>query len=75
MNHCTTGTILKRKDKTMEQVISSMQMHYTLSNKKHGKVIKKMEKLAMLGLKISISVLGAIKLYSHPREDFVFPLT
>ncbi|XP_069901610.1 putative CENPB DNA-binding domain-containing protein 1 [Globicephala melas] len=45
MNHSTIGIVLKNKDKIMEHVKSAVPMMLTIKLKKHGKVMKEMEKL------------------------------
>ena len=45
MNSSTISTILKNKDKIMEHVKSALLMMSTIIQKKHGKVMKEMEKL------------------------------
>ncbi|XP_069396817.1 putative CENPB DNA-binding domain-containing protein 1 [Delphinus delphis] len=45
MNHSTIGIVLKNKDKIMEHVKSAVPMMSTIKLKKHGKVMKEMEKL------------------------------
>ena len=45
MNHSTTGTILKNKDKIMEHVKAAVMMMSTMISKKRGKVMEEMEKL------------------------------
>ncbi|TEA25644.1 hypothetical protein DBR06_SOUSAS2510059, partial [Sousa chinensis] len=45
MNRSTISTILKKKDKIMEHVKSTVLMMWTVVSKKHGKVMEEMEKL------------------------------
>ena len=45
MNHSTIGIVLKNKDKIMEHVKSAVPMMATIKLKKHGKVMKEMEKI------------------------------
>ena len=45
MNYSTVGIIIKNTDKMTEHVKSTMPMMLTIILKKHGKVIKKTEKL------------------------------
>ncbi|KAK3878056.1 hypothetical protein Pcinc_017268 [Petrolisthes cinctipes] len=48
-NRSTVGTIIKNKEKIVEQVKSSVPMQSTIISKKRGKVIEEMEKhLAVL---------------------------
>ena len=45
INHSTTGTILKNKDKITEQVKSAVSKTLKIISKRHGKIMEEMEKL------------------------------
>jgi len=45
INHSTTGTILKNKDKITEQVKSAVSTTLKIISKRHGKIMEEMEKL------------------------------